>query len=456
MADDDLTLRLRDATALLESIAGDRTMLDVLTAEERARLVTAAGDVFCPDVEQRRTWAKARRRQARADKVEREEEVLSQTGIRALRAKPVFTTPNVFPPENVITTGDGDPDEAPGHLGISSGGPRRSGGTAERHCYVCKTHYSQIHHFYDQLCPSCAAFNEFKRTESADLSGRVALLTGGRVKIGYQAGIKLLRAGAEVVVTTRFPRDAALRYAAEPDFDQWGDRLTIHGLDLRHTPSVEALCHHLTTAHGRLDYIVNNACQTVRRPPEFYRHMMELESGPLSNIPGTARGLLGNFDGVRRPEMLTVPSVGPASVERLNEAIMSAAEMSQAVLLAEDAEPYTSQQNGLARLADPERNRVLYTVTTDVLSELGIHAGDIVLVDLSAAAVKALQPLKPVIAQVYAPDGAMRAETIVRQFVPPNLLITNSRTANAAPINMADEDAHIKGVIVSWHRSFAA
>ena len=339
MADEDLTLRLRDTTALLESIAGDRTMLDVLTAEERARLVTAAGDVFCPDVEQRRTWAKARRRQARADKVDREEEVLSQTGIRALRAKPVFTTPNVFPPENVITTGDGDPDEAPGHLGISSSGSRRSGGTAERHCYVCKTHYSQIHHFYDQLCPSCAAFNEFKRTESADLSGRVALLTGGRVKIGYQAGIKLLRAGAEVVVTTRFPRDAALRYAAEPDFDQWGDRLTIHGLDLRHTPSVEALCHHLTTAHGRLDYIVNNACQTVRRPPEFYRHMMELESGPLSNIPGTARGLLGNFDGVRRPEMLTVPSVGPASVERLNEAIMSAAEMSQAVLLAEDAEP---------------------------------------------------------------------------------------------------------------------
>ena len=128
MADDDLTLRLRDATALLESVAGDRTMLDVLTAEERARLVNAAGDVFCPDVEQRRTWAKARRRQARADKVDREEEVLSQTGIRALRAKPVFTTPNVFPPENVITTGDGDPDEAPGHLGISSGGPRRSGG----------------------------------------------------------------------------------------------------------------------------------------------------------------------------------------------------------------------------------------------------------------------------------------------------------------------------------------
>src|SRR5437762_1529972 len=90
----------------------------------------------------------------------------------------------------------------------------------------------------DVFCPDVA-----KRREVADLHGRVALLIGGRVKIGYQAGIKLLRSGAALVVTTRFPRDAALRYAREPDFDDWGDRLEIFGLDLRHTPSVEAFCH---------------------------------------------------------------------------------------------------------------------------------------------------------------------------------------------------------------------
>ena len=92
------------------------------------------------------------------------------------------------------------------------------------------------------MCPACAEFNFHKRTELADLSGRVALLTGGRVKIGYQAGLKLLRAGARLIVTTRFPRDSARRYAQEPDFDEWADRLEIFGLDLRHTPSVEALC----------------------------------------------------------------------------------------------------------------------------------------------------------------------------------------------------------------------
>jgi hypothetical protein len=127
-----------------------------------------------------------------------------------------------------------------------------------------------LHHFYDQLCPACAAFNFAKRTELADLSGRVALLTGGRVKIGYQAGIKLLRAGAHLIVTTRFPRDSAMRYAAEPDFAEWSDRLEIFGLDLRHTPSVEAFCQQLLDTHDRLDFIVNNACQTVRRPPDFY------------------------------------------------------------------------------------------------------------------------------------------------------------------------------------------
>ena len=65
-------------------------------------------------------------------------------------------------------------------------------------------------------------FNFAKRTELADLRGRVALLTGGRVKIGYQAGLKLLRAGAQLIVTTRFPRDSAARYAREPDFGEWG------------------------------------------------------------------------------------------------------------------------------------------------------------------------------------------------------------------------------------------
>ena len=126
------------------------------------------------------------------------------------------------------------------------------------------------------MCPPCAEFNFAKRSETADLEGRVAVLTGGRVKIGYQTGIKLLLQ-ERTSSSRRGSRATAARYAQEPDFDEWGDRLEIYGLDLRHTPSVEAFCHHLQATHDRLDYIINNACQTVRRPPDFYRHMMDAE-----------------------------------------------------------------------------------------------------------------------------------------------------------------------------------
>ncbi|MDP1793509.1 MAG: SDR family oxidoreductase, partial [Acidimicrobiales bacterium] len=146
-----------------------------------------------------------------------------------------------------------------------------------RSCYICKHEFRQVHFFYDQLCPPCAELNFAKRTETADLSGRVALLTGGRVKIGYQAGVKLLRAGAHLIVSTRFPRDAAARYAAEADYGDWSDRLEIYGLDLRYTPDVEEFASELLRTHRRLDFIINNACQTVRRPPEFYAHMLENE-----------------------------------------------------------------------------------------------------------------------------------------------------------------------------------
>lgn len=128
---------------------------------------------------------------------------------------------------------------------------------------------------------------------------QVALLTGGRIKIGYQAAIKLLRCGcARVIVTTRFPRDAAARYAAEPDFKEWGGRLEVFGLDLRHTPSVEAFCRFVLDSYDRLDFIVNNAAQTLRRPPRFYEHLMAGERAPSETLSPDVRQILGANDGL--------------------------------------------------------------------------------------------------------------------------------------------------------------
>ena len=319
----DRAAQLREATELLESIARDRTMLSSLSVEERTRLLTAAADVFDPDPVQRRRYTKAKRKEERAESIRADEAKLADTGIRVLREKPVFTTPNVYPPWGFEA--EGEVIEA-------------SATTEEQHCYVCKGSYRELHHFYDQMCPPCAAFNFAKRFETADLEGRVAVLTGGRVKIGYQAGIKLLRAGARLVVTTRFPRDSASRYAQEPDFADWSDRLEIYGLDLRHTPSVEAFCHHVQANHDRLDYIVNNACQTVRRPPDFYRHMMDAELASEHTLPDEVQRLLGDYSGLRRYDMLEsdVPVLADAGLAVLEP--RTSAALSQVRLLPDESD----------------------------------------------------------------------------------------------------------------------
>ena len=322
--------RVRAASALLEDIVADRGLLAQLNPEDRKRLLDSAALVYHPDAAARRQLVKATVRRRKAERVEREEQARSATGIRALRRQAVFTTPNVFPPE------DFSPDDIPPTDDQSSQLERQ-------HCYVCKQDFTELHHFYDQLCPSCAAFNFAKRTELADLRGRVALLTGGRVKIGYQAGLKLLRCGAELIVTTRFPRDSAARYAQEPDFSEWGDRLHIYGLDLRHTPSVEAFCRVLLDSRDRLDFIINNACQTVRRPPAFYEHMMEEESSSLSAMPAAQRKLLGEYEGLRGyhllPEAQDVTEKGTAiSRTAIGAAagLTHAAQLSQVALLPEE------------------------------------------------------------------------------------------------------------------------
>jgi len=302
--------QLRSAAELLEAIDADRTLIDHLPAEERQRLHHAVAKVFNPDPVARRRRLKAAERERSAAKLDRIGAVLHETGIRTLRRQPVFTTPNVFPPEHLLQRDAPDDEE-------------RREAIEPRHCYVCKEKYTAIHHFYDQLCPTCAEFNFNKRGDLADLRGRVALLTGGRVKIGYQAGIKLLRCGAHLIVTTRFPRDSANRYSQEPDYAEWGHRLKIYGLDLRHTPSVEAFCHELLSTLPRLDFIINNACQTVRRPPEFYTHMMEGERAASSVMPEAARKLLGSY--------------GEASSSALRVAgLVHAAELSQVALLPEE------------------------------------------------------------------------------------------------------------------------
>ncbi|BDH57459.1 hypothetical protein MTP03_23980 [Tsukamurella sp. PLM1] len=133
-------------------------------------------------------------------------------------------------------------------------------------CYICKQPYTRIDAFYHQLCPDCAAFSHAKRDATTDLTGRRALLTGGRAKIGMYIALRLLRDGADLTITTRFPTDAARRFAELADSAEWLDRLHIVGIDLRDPSQVSALAD-AVAARGPLDIIINNAAQTVRRSP---------------------------------------------------------------------------------------------------------------------------------------------------------------------------------------------
>ncbi|WP_431677825.1 SDR family NAD(P)-dependent oxidoreductase [Kitasatospora sp. KL5] len=170
------------------------------------------------------------------------------------------------------------------------------------HCYVCKSTYRQMDAFYHRLCPRCAALNTARRTLGTDLRGRRALLTGGRVKIGFQLALMMLRDGADLTVTSRFPGDTLRRFRAAADSDTWWDRLRVVGIDLRDPRQVLGLCEQLHAEGKPLDILVNNAAQTIRRPPEAYALLTAGEQGEL---PAGARVL-------HAPGFRPMPALAPA------------------------------------------------------------------------------------------------------------------------------------------------
>ncbi len=268
---------IRGCIPILENIAERSELLAQLSEPERIALITAAGKISRPDRKEIKKRNKAKKQQKRMAVVAKERRLRAGTGIRKAREAAVFTSPMQIcdvaaPPADTLKT-----LETP------------------RNCYVCKAEFTRLHHFYDAMCPQCAEFNYQKRFQTASLKGQVALITGSRLKIGYQATLMMLRAGARVIATTRFPKDSALRFSSEPDFSQWGHRLQVYGLDLRHTPSVELFTDHIKQTYQRLDILINNAAQTVRRPPGFYAHLMAVETTDTTQLPAAAGALLGQY-----------------------------------------------------------------------------------------------------------------------------------------------------------------
>ncbi len=258
---------------LLNQLNTNTTQIFEIPKDQRTALIKAAGKFSRPErdeLSRRKKEGKlvAKRKMEKRDKTTRKE-----TGIRYAREATVFVAPQLLL-ENELA------NKKPLFLEKS------------KKCYICKKEFAVMHHFYDSMCTVCGDFNYSKRFQTANVEGQVALLTGSRLKIGYQIALQLLRGGATVIATTRFPVDSALRFSKEPDFKVWSNQLKIYGLDLRHIPSVEIFCNVIEQNYPKLDILINNAAQTVRRPSGFYTHLMEKEERPISSFSKEVQSIL--------------------------------------------------------------------------------------------------------------------------------------------------------------------
>jgi NAD(P)-dependent dehydrogenase (short-subunit alcohol dehydrogenase family) len=307
---------------VLEAVERDRSLLTQLSRESRRSLLMLAGLVAKPERHDLVKMAKAFRRSEREAVKQKDRAAIEQAGLRIQRRAEVYT-PLWLPPPDAQPAVEIRPELE-----------------TARACYVCKQSYTEVHRFYDSMCQACGDFNYAKRSPSANLTGQYAIVTGARVKIGFQSALLLLRAGAHVIAVTRFPVDAADRYAREPDYASFRERLHIHGLDLRHTPSVELFTRFLLETLPRLDHIVNNACQTVRRPAGFFQHLLNRESLHWDGLPPEWRPTLrSHYELVGRISILSHANPGALMISQKSspgDGITQSAELSQRRYLDED------------------------------------------------------------------------------------------------------------------------
>jgi len=282
--------QIDECISILEKLVENGSQIFELSEEKRVALLKAAGLLSRPNKDEFVKWKKDAEKTAKRKMIAKDRHARKETGIRSAREASVFVAPKL-----ISLTKQQEIDlelEAP------------------RNCYVCKAVYTKLHHFYDTMCTECGDFNYAKRFQTADLTDQVAIITGSRLKIGYHITLMCLRAGATVVATTRFPVDSALRFYQEDDFSKWGHRLKIHGLDLRHIPSVEIFCNYIEQHYGRLDILINNAAQTVRRPSGFYHHLMANETMNLDLLPKSAKTVLADhFECLQELKSLSADAV---------------------------------------------------------------------------------------------------------------------------------------------------
>jgi len=254
---------INQCISALEHWVENGDQLVYLSEEQFLRLMIAAGKIARPDLEEIKKRKKSVKTARKQEEISINRKARAAASIRSARKASIYEAPSQISLPEIESFQD------------------KQFFTSEKNCYVCKKRYTELHHFYDSMCKECGDLNYAKRFQTCDMTGQIALITGSRLKIGYHATLMMLRSGAHVIATTRFPADSAIRFAKEKDFSDWSGRLHIYGLDLRHIPSVELFATYVEQKYERLDILINNAAQTVRRPAGFYSHLMTNEMLPF-------------------------------------------------------------------------------------------------------------------------------------------------------------------------------
>ena len=153
-----------------------------------------------------------------------------------------------------------------------------------KNCYICKEKFGldNIHSFYGNLCKKCGDYNYSFRTMKLDFTGRIAIVTGGRVKIGYYIATKLLSYGAKVLITSRFPKDALFKFQKDPDYEKWKNNLVVYPIDFRIFESTIKFVQFINDNFPHVDILINNAAQTIRRTASYYKYLLPIETKDLN------------------------------------------------------------------------------------------------------------------------------------------------------------------------------
>jgi len=156
--------------------------------------------------------------------------------------------------------------------------------TFRKKCYICHANTPISHEFYNSMCIECGNFNFEMRNRMKDLTGSTAIVTGGRIKIGYEIALWLLRNNCTVIVTTRFPADALLRFQKEKDYSNFKDRLFLYGLDFKDLKKVYQFVDYIYDNFKEINILINNAAQTLYRSDDYNKQLMQDEETALKAI----------------------------------------------------------------------------------------------------------------------------------------------------------------------------